>query len=101
MIHRHTGVVPTLLLLLATLTTGLTTGAYALSAHTVMPGLGRADDRTVVSAFQALDRAIVTPWFMAPGSLGAPDLMAAAAATYPGASARCSGGPSSRWSSTW
>lgn len=82
MIRRHTGVVPTLLLLLATLTTGLTTGAYALSAHTVMPGLGRADDRTVVSAFQALDRAIVTPWFMAPGSLGAPDLMAAATATY-------------------
>ncbi|MDQ6896268.1 MAG: hypothetical protein M3171_06660 [Actinomycetota bacterium] len=33
-------------------------------------------------AFQALDRAIVTPSFVAPGSLGAPVLMAAAAATY-------------------
>ncbi|MEO7236480.1 MAG: DUF1772 domain-containing protein [Lapillicoccus sp.] len=73
---------PTLLLLLATLTTGLTAGAYALYAHTVMPGLGRADDRTFVSGFQALDRAIVNPWFMAGGFLGAPALTAAAAVTH-------------------
>ncbi|MEP6631438.1 MAG: DUF1772 domain-containing protein [Lapillicoccus sp.] len=72
---------PTLLLLLATMTTGLTAGAYALYAHTVMPGLRRADDRTFVSGFQALDRAIVNPWFMAGGFLGAPVLTAAAAVT--------------------
>jgi len=74
--------VPTLLLLLATLTTGLTTGAYVLYAHTVMPGLRRTDDRTFVSGFQALDRAVINPWFMAGGFFGAPVLMAAAAATH-------------------
>jgi len=74
--------VPTLLLLLATMTTGLTAGAYALYAHTVMPGLGRADDRTFVAGFQALDRAIVNPWFMAGGFLGAPVLTAAVAVTH-------------------
>jgi uncharacterized membrane protein len=74
--------VPTLLLLLATMTTGLTAGAYALYAHTVMPGLGRADDRTFVAGFQALDRAIVNPWFMAGGFLGAPVLTVAAVVTH-------------------
>lgn len=79
---------PTLLLLLATMTTGLTAGVYVLYAHTVMPGLGRADDRTFVAAFQALDRAIVNPWFMAGGFLGAPVLTAAAAATHLAETAR-------------
>lgn len=73
---------PTLLLLLATMTTGLTAGAYALYAHTVMPGLGRADDRTFVAGFQALDRAVVNPWFMAGGFLGAPVLTLAAVLTH-------------------
>jgi uncharacterized membrane protein len=30
-----------------------------------MPGLRRTDDRTFVGAFQAIDRAIINPWFMA------------------------------------
>jgi uncharacterized membrane protein len=51
-------------LLLATLTTGLAAGVFVLYAHTIMPGLRRTDDRTFVGAFQAIDRAIINPWFM-------------------------------------
>jgi uncharacterized membrane protein len=51
-------------LVLAVLTTGLVTGVFQLYAHTVMPGLGRTDDRTFVGAFQAIDRAIVNPLFV-------------------------------------
>jgi uncharacterized membrane protein len=69
----------TALLLAATLTTGLVAGTFALYAHTVMPGLRRTDDRTFVGAFQALDRAIINPWFMAGGFLGALVLTVAAA----------------------
>ena len=58
-------------LLGATLTMGLITGTFALYAHTVMPGLKTTDDRTFVAAFQALDRAIINPWFMAGGFIGA------------------------------
>jgi uncharacterized membrane protein len=59
-----------LVLLAATMTTGLVAGTFALYAHTVMPGLRTTDDRTFVGAFQALDRAIINPWFMAGGFLG-------------------------------
>ena len=58
-------------LLGATLTMGLATGAFALYAHTVMPGLKHTDDRTFVTAFGAMDRAIINPWFMITGFLGA------------------------------
>ena len=44
------------------------------------PGLRRLDDQAFVAAFQALDRAIVNPWFMALGFLGAPVLTAVALA---------------------
>lgn len=60
-----------ILLMAATLATGLMAGAYAVFAHTIMPGLRRTDDRTFVSAFQAIDRAIMNPWFLAGGFLGA------------------------------
>lgn len=63
-------------LVAATVTSGLLAGVYLLYAHTVMPGLRAADDRTFVAAFQALDRAIVNPWFMGLGFLGAPVLTA-------------------------
>ncbi|MEZ0579546.1 DUF1772 domain-containing protein [Nocardioides sp. MH1] len=53
-----------LTLMAATLTMGLTAGAFALYAHTIMPGLGRTDDRTFVGSFQAMDRAIMNPWFI-------------------------------------
>jgi uncharacterized membrane protein len=64
----------------ATLTTGLVAGVFALYAHTIMPGLKSTDDRTFVGAFQALDRAIINPWFMAGGFLGALAFTLAAAA---------------------
>lgn len=79
---------PTLVLLLATLTSGLVAGVYAFYAHTVMPGLGRSGDRTFVAGFQALDRAIVNPWFMATAFLGAPVLTAAAGLLHLGEAAR-------------
>jgi uncharacterized membrane protein len=65
-------------LLAATMTTGLMAGVYGLYQHTVMPGLGRTDDRTFVAAFQAVDRAIINPWFMT-GFVGAVLCTAAAA----------------------
>ena len=67
-------------LVAATVTSGLLAGVYLLYAHTVMPGLRTLDDQAFVAAFQALDRAIVNPWFMALGFLGAPVLTAVALA---------------------
>jgi uncharacterized membrane protein len=58
-------------LMAATLTMGLATGAFALYAHTIMPGLKKTDDRTFVTAFQHMDRAIINPWFMLTAFLGA------------------------------
>jgi uncharacterized membrane protein len=60
----------TVSLLGATLTMGLVAGVFVLYAHTIMPGLKRTDDRTFVTAFQSLDRAIINPWFMAAPSSG-------------------------------
>src|SRR5690349_25042188 len=71
-------------LVAAVVTTGLSTGALALYAHTIMPGLRRTDDRTFVGAFQALDRAIINPWFMAGGFLGAPGCTVLAAVLHLG-----------------
>lgn len=42
----------------ATLCTGMTAGVFAANATAVMPGLGRVDDRTFVSAFRSIDLAI-------------------------------------------
>ncbi|MGH3940323.1 MAG: DUF1772 domain-containing protein [Pseudonocardiaceae bacterium] len=58
-------------LLAATVSMGLVAGVFGLYAHTIMPGLGRTDDRTFVGAFQSIDRAIINPWFMGGGFLGA------------------------------
>jgi uncharacterized membrane protein len=65
-------------LLGATVTMGLGAGVFALYAHTIMPGLHNTDDRTFVGAFQAIDRAIINPWFMASAFVG-PALLAIAA----------------------
>lgn len=51
-------------LILALITTGLMAGVFQLYSHTVMPGLAGTDDRTFVSAFQAMDRAIMNPLFL-------------------------------------
>lgn len=48
----------------AILTVGLMAGVFYLYAVAVMPGLGRAGDRTFVAAFQSIDRAIINPLFV-------------------------------------
>ncbi|MEU8221239.1 DUF1772 domain-containing protein [Kribbella sp. NPDC048915] len=58
-------------LMLATMTTGLVAGVYAIYANAFMPGLATTDDRTFVGAFQAVDRAILNPLFLGLGFLGA------------------------------
>jgi uncharacterized membrane protein len=71
-------------LMAATLTTGLVAGVFALYQHTIMPGLARTDDRTFVGAFQAIDRAIINPWFMAGGFMGAVAFILLAGITHLG-----------------
>lgn len=68
-------------LLAATTATGLAAGAFDLYAHTIMPGLRKTDDRTFVASFQALDRAIINPWFIAGTFFGGLALTAMAAVT--------------------
>lgn len=75
------------LLIAATVATGLLAGAFALYAHTLMPGLRRTDDSTFVAAFGAVDRAVINPWFLVGGFLGAPALTGAAAFAAWGGSA--------------
>jgi len=70
-------------LIAATMTMGLAAGVFGLYQHTIMRGLARTDDRTFVGAFQAMDRAIINPWFMT-SFLGALLLTAAAAFLNPG-----------------
>lgn len=69
----------TVSLMVATLSTGLMAGAFDLYAHTIMPGLARTDDRTFVGSFQAIDRAIINPWFIGGTFLGALAFTVAAA----------------------
>jgi uncharacterized membrane protein len=58
-------------LIAATMTTGLVAGVYAIYANAFMPGLAKTDDKTFVSAFQAIDRAIINPVFLGLGFVGA------------------------------
>jgi uncharacterized membrane protein len=51
-------------LILAAMAVGAMAGVFQLYSHTIMPGLGRTDDRTFVGAFQAIDRAIINRAFM-------------------------------------
>lgn len=74
-------------LFFATVSVGLMAGTFALYAHTVMPGLAKTDDRTFVTAFQAIDRAIINPWFIGltfGAALGSTVLSAVAYAGKPG-----------------
>lgn len=48
----------------ATAAVGLMAGVFFAYSMSVMPGLARADDRTFVAAFQAIDRAIINPVFL-------------------------------------
>lgn len=53
-----------IVLIAAAFTTGLIASVFLYYAHTLMPGLGRTDDRTFVGAFQAIDTAIINPLFL-------------------------------------
>ncbi|MEV5750238.1 anthrone oxygenase family protein [Actinoallomurus sp. NPDC052308] len=54
----------TVLLLAATVTTGLMAGLFAAFAYSVMPGLRRSDDRAFVEVMQNINKAIINGWFM-------------------------------------
>lgn len=77
-------IVRLLSLVLAVLAMGLVTGAFVIFWHTIMPGLATTDDRTFVAAFQAIDRAIINPWFMMTSFVGALVLTIVAALTQLG-----------------
>lgn len=51
-------------LVLATVSTGLMAGVFFAYFISFMPGLARSDDRTFVTAFQNVDRAILNPLFL-------------------------------------
>jgi uncharacterized membrane protein len=50
-------------LVAAVITNGLMAGLFAVYSHAIMPGLGRADDRTFVEAMQRTNVAILNGWF--------------------------------------
>ncbi len=77
----------TITLIAATITMGLVAGLFYTFAHDIMPGLIRSDDRTFVSGFQAIDRAITNPWH-AGSFVGAPVFTALAATLHIGAGDR-------------
>ena len=88
--HAEAGIVNTLRplsLVAATMSMGLAAGVFDLYAHTIMPGLRKTDDRTFVGAFQAIDRAIINPWFIGGCFIGALALTVTAAITHLGRSA--------------
>lgn len=58
------GPLTTGILIVATITTGLTAGVFVHWSNTVMPGLRTVDDRAFVEAFLALDAAITNPLFI-------------------------------------
>lgn len=51
-------------LLVATISTGLMAGLFAAFAYSVMPGLGRSSNRTMIEAMQNINKAILNPVFM-------------------------------------
>lgn len=57
-------VLRTVALIAATVVVGLMGGVFFLYSNTIMPGLGKTDDRTFVGAFQAIDTRIINPAFM-------------------------------------
>jgi uncharacterized membrane protein len=56
--------IPTMVLISATLTTGLIAGVFYSFACSVMLGLGKADDRTFIDAMQRINEAILNGWFL-------------------------------------
>jgi len=62
MTQRRTEV-SSVVLLAATVCTGLMAGLFAAFSYAVMPGLARADDRTLVITMQRINEAIQNPLF--------------------------------------
>jgi uncharacterized membrane protein len=56
----------TVTLLTATISTGLIAGVLFAYACSVMPGLARSSDHTLVETMQNINRAILNPWFLLP-----------------------------------
>jgi uncharacterized membrane protein len=73
----------TLVLIAATLATGLIAGLMYAFSIAMMPGLARTDDRTYVGVMQQLNKAILNGWF-ALSFGGAPLLTAAATVLHLG-----------------
>ncbi|MDO3702981.1 DUF1772 domain-containing protein [Micromonospora sp. C28SCA-DRY-2] len=57
-------VLRTVSLLAAAVSTGLMAGLFAAFAYAVLPGLVRADDRTLVLAMQRINESIINGWFL-------------------------------------
>jgi len=75
-----------LILVLATVTSGLSAGLFYTYFFSVMPGLGATDDRTFVTAMQSINVKIINGWF-AIAFVGAPLLcVASVIALWPKAS---------------
>lgn len=64
-------------MVLAILAAGLLAGLFYAFSVSVMPGLARTDDRTLVHAMQQINLAIINPWFFL-SFLGTPLLIALA-----------------------
>jgi uncharacterized membrane protein len=77
-------VIGTVVLVAATVAGGLDAGVFFLYAVAIMPGLRRVDDRSFVAAFQAIDRAIVGPLYIAGAFFGTLALAVAAALLHLG-----------------
>lgn len=67
-----------LTLILAAFAMGHMAGFFYTWSQNVMPALRGSDDRMFIGGFQALDRAVINPWFMA-GFVGAPLITGVAA----------------------
>lgn len=74
-------------LVAAILAAALQAGLYYAFACAVLPGLGRSDDRTFVTAMQQVNVAIINPWFLVT-FLGAPLLATLAAVLSLGGGSR-------------
>ncbi|UYM03475.1 anthrone oxygenase family protein [Solicola gregarius] len=79
--RTDTGALRTVILFVATITTGLLAGIFVDWSNTIMPGLGDVDDRTFVATFRALDEAITNPLFLS-ALMGAPLLIALSIALH-------------------
>ncbi|MFD5124071.1 MULTISPECIES: DUF1772 domain-containing protein [unclassified Streptomyces] len=71
-------------LIVAALATGLMAGLFAAFAYSVMPGLARSSDRTLVEAMQNINKAILNPVFMLPFMAAVPLLVLAVVLAWRG-----------------